>query len=89
MNNKIKIPVERLKQIIQEEVNNFYGLEEETLVGDEEEYDEDELDEEVTLTGADSATKQDVVNAINQMPPNKAAEAGLKAGIPIRGMRVS
>ena len=85
MNNKIKIPVERLRQIIQEEVNSFYSLEEEVLVGEDEEEDEeeDELDEELTVTGASEDTKRAVLDAIGKMDAKKATELGMKAGIPM------
>ena len=89
MKNKIKIPVERLRQIIQEEVNSFYNLEEDALVGDEEEeeeeqeYDEDELDEDLTVSGASEDTKRAVLDAIGRMDAKKATELGMKAGIPM------
>ena len=79
------IPVERLRQIIQEEVNSFYSLEEEVLVGEDEEEDEeeDELDEELTVTGASEDTKRAVLDAIGKMDAKKATELGMKAGIPM------
>ena len=54
-----------------------------------EEEGEDEMEEAVTISGADSSTKQDVMNAISQMDPNKAAETALKSGIPLKGMRTA
>ena len=97
MNNKIKIPVARLKQIIQEEVTRFYGLEDEgssdepsdeaTLDGDEEEIDE------VMVTGASEQDKQvaitNIATSLKSASPDKAVAAAASAGVPIPNVRAS
>lgn len=78
--NKIQIPVARLKQIIQEEVSRFYGLEEELL-------DEEEELEEATITGSTEQDKQtaiaNVTNALKTGSPDKAVAAAASAGVPV------
>ena len=43
----------------------------------------DELDEELTVTGASEDTKRAVLDAIGKMDAKKATELGMKAGIPM------
>lgn len=91
MNNKVKIPVARLKQIILEEVTRFYGEDSEDtelLDSDEEDYeiDENEL-EEATITGSSDADKQsaiaNITNALKTSTPDKAVATAAAAGVPV------
>lgn len=87
MNNKVKISVARLKQIIQEEVNSFYGLEQDE---NEERAEEDELDE-ATVTGSSEADKQAAINnvttALKAGSADKAVAAAASAGVPVPNVR--
>lgn len=91
--NKVKIPVERLKQIIQEEVTRFYNLEEEEdtelLDSDEDEMlanpDEEELDEQVSSTemmnrqvGAEIGS---AISKLNALPADQARAKLKQAGL--------
>lgn len=76
MNNKIKIPVARLRQIIQEEVSRFYELDEEEAMENESLLEEDELEEQVSSTeltnrqvGAEIST---ALQKLNSMPADQA-----------------
>jgi hypothetical protein len=87
MNNKVKIPVARLKQIIQEEVSRFYGLD------DEEEYN-DESDEELdeaTVTGSTEQDKQAAINsltnALKSGSADKAVATAAAAGVSVPNVR--
>ena len=91
MNNKVKIPVARLKQIILEEVTRFYGEDSEDtelLDSDEEDYeiDENEL-EEATITGSSDADKQsaiaNITNVLKTSTPDKAVATAAAAGVPV------
>ena len=95
--NKVKIPVGRLKQIIQEEVTRFYNLEEdediELLDSDEDDMlanPEDELDE-ATVTGSTEQDKQaaiaNVTNALKSGTPDRAVAAAASAGVPVPNVR--
>ena len=91
MNNKIKIPVARLKQIIQEEVTRFYGLENEglhdepsdeaTLEGDEELLEEEEMDEVMTPDQMKQREIGAATEKLNALPPAQAASAISKMGL--------
>ena len=89
MNNKVKIPVARLKQIIQEEVTRFYGEDsEDTELLDSDEEDEEGYDlEEATITGSSDADKQaaitNVTNALKTSTPDKAVATAAAAGVPV------
>jgi response regulator of citrate/malate metabolism len=86
MNNKIKIPVARLKQIIQEEVTRFYGLD------DEDELSDEEIDE-VMVTGASEQDKQaaitNIATSLKSASPDKAVAAAASAGVPIPNVKAS
>lgn len=76
MNNKIKIPVARLRQIIQEEVSRFYELDEEEAMENESLLEEDELEEQISSTemanrqvGADISS---ALQKLNAMPADQA-----------------
>ena len=92
--NKVKIPVERLKQIIQEEVTRFYNLEEaedtELLDSDEDEVPGEDLDE-ATVTGSTEQDKQtaiaNVTNALKAGTPDRAVAAAASAGVPVPNVR--
>jgi hypothetical protein len=89
MNNKVKIPVARLKQIIQEEVTRFYGEDsEDTELLDSDEEDEEGYDlEEAIITGSSDADKQaaitNVTNALKTSTPDKAVATAAAAGVPV------
>lgn len=90
--NKVKIPVGRLKQIIQEEVTRFYNLEEdedtELLDSDEDEMlanPEEELDEQVSSTemmnrqvGAEISS---AISKLNALPADQARAKLKQAGL--------
>lgn len=91
--NKVKIPVERLKQIIQEEVTRFYNLEEdedtELLDSDEDELlanpEEEGLDEQVSSTemmnrqvGAEISS---AISKLNALPADQARAKLKQAGL--------
>jgi len=86
MNNKVKIPVARLKQIIQEEVSRFYGLDE-----SEETLEEDEELDEATVTGSTEQDKQaaitNVTNALKTGSADKAVATAAAAGVPLPNVR--
>jgi len=93
MNNKIKIPVARLKQIIQEEVTRFYGLEDEgssdepseeaTLDGDEfgDLLEEEEMEEAMTPDQMKQREIGAATEKLNALPPAQAASAISKMGL--------
>ena len=82
--NKIKIPVERLKEIIQEEVSNFYDLPKKKKK--REVIEEDDMDEAI-VTGSTEADKQAAIQslttALKDASPDKAVSAAASAGIPV------
>jgi hypothetical protein len=86
-NNKIKIPVARLKQIIQEEVSRFYGLENEL----DEEMDDQEEIEEAVVTGATESDKQAAIQAVtNSMKAasaDKAVASAVGAGVSVPNIK--
>jgi len=96
MNNKIKIPVARLKQIIQEEVTRFYGLEDESMSNepsDDETLEGDgELDEAI-VTGASEADKQaaiaNITTSLKGASADRAVAAAASAGVPVPNVKAS
>lgn len=88
-NNKIKIPVERLKEIIQEEVSKFYDLPKKKK---REVLEEDDI-EEAIITGASEAEKQAAVqattDALRKANPDDAVARAAMAGVsvPLKGSR--
>lgn len=91
MNNKVKIPVARLKQIIQEEVTRFYGEDSEDtelLDSDEDELlanPDEELDEQVSSTemmnrqvGAEIGS---AISKLNALPADQARAKLKQAGL--------
>ncbi len=83
MNNKIKIPVARLKQIIQEEVTRFYGLEEEAALeeGEEDLLEEEEMEEVMTPDQMKQREIGAATERLNALPPAQAASAISKMGL--------
>lgn len=83
MNNKIKIPVERLKEIIQEEVSKFYDLPKKKK---RKIIEEDDMDEAI-ITGSTESDKQAAIQslttALKDASPDKAVSTAASAGIPV------
>jgi len=78
MDSKVKISAARLKEIIQEEVHKFYGIEEEKF--HDSVLEEEGMEEALT---PEEQEKQRVVGAISAMTPPQVSAIAAKSGIKV------
>lgn len=77
MDSKVKISATRLKEIIQEEVHKFYGIEEEKF--HDSVLEEEGMEEALTP----EQEKERVVGAISAMTPQQVSAIAAKSGIKV------